>query len=150
MTASLYQTCTSLAKVVKYTPELQYKIALRRAALIEAPSPLEKQGTNTARLKALRAYRASFESSDVNRFPTDCKSGHLLYRNGDAIVYQTQDASGVISLTIIQPEFSPGGIAAQEWVVNLGNCGAAARHIDSCAVDIVQDLLVVTALELGE
>lgn len=134
--------------MVKDAPELQYKIALRRAALVEVPLPSEKQGIAT-RLKNLRAYQTSFESGDVSTI-TRNKSGHRLHCAGDVIVYQTQDASGVILLTITQPEFTPGGIAAQEWVVNLGNCGTPFYSINSCAVDVAQDLLVVTTLELGE
>ena len=144
-----WQTCRALKSVIVDAPALQYKMALKRHAMIEGPSAASK---NVAlRLKEVEDYQAALDSSEVVLKSPPQDKGQVCWGTGGVKPFIASDDDGSPEVVTLVRQDSPvAGHTAKEWVVDVSNAQIDSPSTGSCAVDVMQDLLVITTLELGE
>lgn len=125
-----HQVCHALDDLVKRTPAVQYKLELGLAGMVDGPA----QGVLVGkRLEQLRAYQAAWRENDI---PMQT----VVIPHGAPRPY----------FKMLRPASVFSGITEESKVFKIEENLIDEGYIQGCVVDVAQDLVVVTKLELGE
>ena len=113
--------------------------------MVDAPlSPHESLGS---RIKDVETLQDTLDLGGISALPFELARGRRFQPTGGVAPFITTDDVG--SVTLVRPESIPFAIMEKKWSFDIGKSGVDCYFAESCAVDIAQDLLVVTTLELG-
>ena len=120
------------------TTGIQYKLALRAMAMIDGGPP---SGLSlTERLQKLKTFKYLWSHASVSLMQTISPSRPREVRNWSS-------KNGVLpfviskELRLLRPSSSVRGIEERMWTLDLSQID---YHFDMCAVDVAQDLLVLS------
>ncbi|KAI0742465.1 hypothetical protein C8Q80DRAFT_908996 [Daedaleopsis nitida] len=140
------QVCRSWKEAIQDTSTLAYKIALVATGMQDGPSG----GSSAAdRLNNLRKYQETWETDEIPHLTLPAPSGFRLFfgqDSSDAFAYAPKEGSDG-SITVYRPTASFMGTAAKSWRIDTRNYLSIIDDIESYAVDVGQDLIVLTKLK---
>ncbi|KAI0779344.1 hypothetical protein C8Q74DRAFT_1216891 [Fomes fomentarius] len=142
------KVCKTWRALIRDTSALQYAVRLVLTGMRDGPqggAPIPE------RLKALKAYEAAWDTNQVpiHTLARPSKQYVSCIFTGGVFIYETGDSC----LKLHRPPSLLTGITERSWTVNYGVVFDDDSDIDdqySCAVDVAQDLVVVTKLKRDE